>query len=345
MLPEPLMWAFDPRPPGEPRPPGPRANAWGAAGAETVEPPPRVRTLLDCMWRPHGVHRRADGTDTTIGRRPVPSAGAAYPVQTHLIAGPGGALALGRYVYDHENGLLRRRDPGADDAAGWLGRDDSGDLPAGTRLVLTVQPGRSFGRYRQRAWPLWIADTAYALTAAEFLLAADGLPVRLGPGAELRSLLAVPRAGRPERWTARGLVPEIPLAALELPSSWTVAAERSRALRARRSPALAEFRAAPAGDSPHAEHLVRMSGQDWVRGAARLRSWSVPAAVAAEEFAAALWRAHRAAAADCYVGALSGAWRYRPVSGFCAGPDGRWTMHALAGLPGPHPFDKETGAC
>ncbi|WP_157987860.1 nitroreductase family protein [Jiangella endophytica] len=343
MLPEPLTWAFDARPPGEPRPPGPRVNPWAAAGALRVEPSPRERALLDGMWRADGVHRRADGTATTIGRRPVPSAGAAYPVQTHLVVGAGEALAPGRYVHDHESGLLRRRDPDADAAAGW---DRPGRPREGTRLVLTVQPGRSFGRYRQRAWPLWIADAAYALAAAEFLLAAPGLVVRLGPGAGLRSLLAVPRAGHAQRWLARGLVPEIPLAALDLPPSWTVDAERSRALRRRRSPPIAEFRAAgPGQDAAHAERLAGASGQDWVRGAARLRSWSVSTTASAAELATALWRAHRTAAAGCYASALSERWRCRPVSGFSAGADGCWTIHALACLPGPCPPGKETGAC
>ncbi|MFD0775812.1 hypothetical protein ACFQZ2_17900, partial [Streptomonospora algeriensis] len=58
--------------------------------------------------------------------------------------------------------------------------------------------------------------------------------------------------------------------------------------------------------------------------------------------AAAVWDAHRTAAAICYAGAATGEWRSRPVSGFTA-EDGHWTIHALAALPGRRRVAAETG--
>lgn len=213
----------------------------------------------------------------------------------------------------------------------------------GTHLVLSVQPGRSFGRYRHRAWPLWIADTAYALAAVEFLCAPAPSAVRLGPGPWLRDLLGVPRAAEHGRWLARGLAPEIPLATVELPGSWSVVPGRGDALAARRSPATGEFEAAARAHDPRAVDVARASGQAWVLGAHRLETWSVAVDTPAAEFAQTLWRAHRAAADLCYAGALSGRWRCRPISGFTASRD-RWTVHALAMLPGGHALDKESAA-
>ncbi|MFW5418730.1 hypothetical protein J0910_19130 [Nocardiopsis sp. CNT-189] len=333
-LPPALARALTAEPPGPALPPGPRANRWRALGAARTAAPDRERDLLTGLWSGDGYHRRPDGTATGVRRRPVPSAGGAYPVQTHLVAGPGGALEEGRYVYDHEQGALLRRDAGAERAAGW-DTGPAGGHGAGTHLVLTVQPGRSFGRYRHRAWPLWIADTAYALAAAEFLVRADPARTRLGPGAPLRRLLGVPRAAEHERWLGHGLAPEIPLAAVELPAAWTPDPERRAALAARRSPAIGEF-AAEARRRPPAPgtgHAAAASGQAWVLGAHRLEAWSVPADAPAAAVAGALWRAHRAAAGLCYAGALSGRWRCRPVSGFSAAR-GRWIVHALAMLPG-----------
>ncbi|WP_026120471.1 nitroreductase family protein [Nocardiopsis potens] len=333
-LPAALARALTAEPPGPALPPGPRANRWRALGAARTAAPDRERDLLTGLWSGDGYHRLPDGTATGVRRRPVPSAGGAYPVRTHLVAGPGGALEQGRYVYDHEQGALLRRDGAAERAAGW-DTGAAGPPEAGTYLVLTVQPGRSFGRYRHRAWPLWIADTAYALTAAEFLAGADPARTRLGPGAPLRRLLGVPRAAEHGRWLRHGLAPEIPLAAVELPAAWAPDPERRAALAARRSPPIGEFTAAARTrpPAPGAAHAAAASGQAWVLGARRLEAWTVaadapPAAVAAE-----LWRAHRAAAALCYAGALSRRWRCRPVSGFTAAR-GRWTLHALAMLPG-----------
>ncbi|MGW5877224.1 hypothetical protein ACWFMI_11840 [Nocardiopsis terrae] len=341
-LPPALARAFSAEAPGPPRPPGPRANPWRRAGADPVAVPVRERALFDGLWRGAGHHRLADGTVTRVRRRPVPSAGATYPVHTHLVVGADGPLDAGRYAFDLEEGTLHRRDGAREREAGWHAPGaDAG--AAGAHLVLSVQPGRSFGRYRHRAWPLWIADTAYALAAVEFLCAPAPAAVRLGPGPWLRELLGVPRAAEHGRWLARGLAPEIPLAAVELPGSWSVPPERRDALAARRSPAIGEFEAAPRTRDPRVADVAEASGQTWVLGARRLRTWSVAVDTPAAEFTRALWRGHRAAAELCYAGALSRRWRCRPVSGFVASR-GRWTFHALAMLPGEHDLDKESAA-
>ncbi|GAA1456741.1 hypothetical protein NE857_18030 [Nocardiopsis exhalans] len=339
-LPPALARAFSAQVPGPPVPPGPRANPWHRAGAVPVAVPERERALLDGLWLSQGHHRLADGTATRVHRRPVPSAGAAYPVHTHLVVGADGPLEAGRYAFDLEQGTLLRRDPARERDAGWQA---PGTAVRGTHLVLTVQPGRSFGRYRHRAWPLWIADTAYALAAVEFLCAPAPAAVHLGPGPRLRELLGVPRASEHERWLARGLAPEIALAAVELPGTWSVLPDRRNALAVRRSPAIGEFEAAGRSRDPRAADTAKESGQAWVLGARRLETWSVPVDTPAAGLAPALWRAHREAAGLCYTGALSRRWRCRPVSGFVAA-HGRWTVHALAMLPGAHHLDKESAA-
>ncbi|WP_157982458.1 hypothetical protein [Nocardiopsis sp. FIRDI 009] len=341
-LPPALARALSTETPGPPLPPGPRANPWHRAGASPVPVPERERALLDGLWRGAGHHRLADGTVTRVPRRPVPSAGATYPVHTHLVVGADGPLEPGRYAFDLEHGTLRRRDETREREAGWNVPGTGADV-TGTHLVLTVQPGRSFGRYRHRAWPLWIADTAYALTAVEFLCAPAPAAVRLGPGPRLRELLGVPRAADHGRWLARGLAPEIPLAAVELPDSWSVLPGRRDALAARRSPAIGEFEAAVRTHDPRAVDVARASGQGWVLGAHRLETWSIATDAPAAEIVEALWRAHRAAADLCYAGALSRRWRCRPVSGLVATRD-RWTVHALAMLPGEPDLDKESAA-
>ncbi|PXY18521.1 hypothetical protein [Prauserella flavalba] len=306
--------------------PGPRVNPWQKAGAAPVAVPERLRSLFDGLWHSPGYHHLPDGTATSIRQRPVPSAGAAYPVHSHLVVGSAGLDGLdpGRYLFDHESGNLLRR-------VGW-DNERSRPATAQTTLVLTVQPGRSFGRYRHRAWPLWIADVAYAQTAVEFLVT-ERLRTSTGPGPRLRALLGVPRAACAQPWLNRGLVPEIPLAAVELPPSWTVDVGRSHALATRRSPALSEFEQATGRrPDPRAVEVARLSGQAWVLGADRVETWSVPAQAPARDIAEAVWQAHRRAASLCYEGVLSGRWRSRPVSGIAAG-HGRWITHALAMLP------------
>ncbi|MFK0242932.1 hypothetical protein ACIQTX_18915 [Microbacterium sp. NPDC090281] len=326
-LPAPLVEVQTSRLPEGPLPPGPRANAWERAGAVADDPPVGVRELVDGLWHPGEFHRTTDGRATRIRRRPVPSAGACYPVQTHLIDASGL-----RWAVDHERGVFHRRDPAADRADGWpsIAADDGI-----ARAVFTVLPGRSFGRYRHRAWPLWIADAAYAVAALRFLLGERAGATEVGPSTRLRSLLGVPRAGDVDAWMRRGLVPEIPLAAVEIPRAPVPDPTALHALGARRSPDMAEFTArigvAPA---PEVGHIARASGQAWVRGATEARSWSVPITAPSTVVGAALWSAHLAAARLCYEAALTGDRGTRPVSGFSSTGD-RWILHALAFLDSP----------
>ena len=340
-LPEVLAEAFADRAPGPPLPPGPRANLWTRAGAEPVRTPGPERDLLDGLWKSPGFHLRADGTPTSVRQRPVPSAGGTYPVHTHLVVGTGhGTLPPGRYAHNREDGTLERRDRSDGARAGWGTPWAVADTP-GTYVVLTVQPGRTFGRYRHRSWPLWVADTAYALAAVEFLSATAPTSVRLGPGTWLRRLLGVPRASERHQWFDRGLAPEIPLAAIELPPGLRVNPAHRDALAARRSPPTSEFTQATGARHRDAAQVALASGQSWVLGAHRLRTWSISTRASPAEFANVLWRAHRTAAAQCYRATLYG-WRSRPVSGFVAA-HGRWTVHALAMLPGGNDAGKETG--
>ena len=127
-------------------------------------------------------------------------------------------------------------------------------------------------------------------------------------------------------------MPEIPLAAVEVPHDPVPDAEARHALAARCSPATAEFAARIDGaPGPSVERIARASGQSWVRGATEVRSWSVPIAAPATIVGAALWSAHLAAARLCYGAALTGDRRARPVSGFASARD-RWILHAVAFL-------------
>lgn len=323
-LPHPLDAAFSGALPGAALPPGPRTNAWHAV-VEPQDPGPLGR-LLDALWHPGDLHRLPDGTPTSIRRRPVPSAGGCYPVQTHVVSADGI-----RDVFDHESMLLRRRDAARDVAAGW---PSSRRTLTGTHLVFTVLPGRTFGRYHHRAWPLWIADVAYAVAAVRFLLPGRIGAEIFGPSAGLRALLGVPPAADAQAWLRRGLVPEIPLAAVELGTASEVVPERRRALQARRSPAPSAYLRRADGTPPPAsvEAVAQASGQEWVRGASTVASWSIPRTASPTQIGAALWRTHLAAARLCYTATLSEAMRIRPVSGFSPDRD-RWILHAVAAIP------------
>lgn len=319
--------------PAGPLPPGPRANPWQRAGAVPGGAGAGADALLTALWRPRGMHRTPDGAVTSIARRLVPSAGGCYPVRTHLVAG--GI----RWAFDHESGALYRRDAGAERAAGWPGPDPRPTAP-GPRIVFSVQPGRSFGRYRHRAWPLWIADTAYAVAATESILGSRLTGAGFGPSAELRRILGVPAASRTDLWLARGLVPEIPLAVGDLPAPTEAVPAVPGALAHRRSPEHGAFLAALASRGEALRGPARIaaaSGQAWVAGASSVRSWTVPTTLAPAALASRLWSIHLAAARLCFAAVRRGDAAVRPISGFAA-HRGRWIVHALAFLdtPGGH---------
>lgn len=332
--------ALTAQPPEDMLPPGPRMNPWRHVHTQPAPLTGRLRDLLLGLWHPGTFHLRTDGTPTSITQRPVPSAGSTYPVHTHLAVGRHGFddLAPGLYVYDHERSLLLQRHREREQIES---RSEAVPPNDDLTLIFTVQPGRSFGRYRHRAWPLWIADTAYAQQAVEFLLATQ-LDTTTGPSNHLRQILDVPAATSADLWFSHGLVPEIPLVAMTLPSAWEVDRRRQQALAARRSPDIQSF-APKRPRNTTARQIAALSGQRWVQYADHVETWAIPVHSSSEQMAAALWRAHRAAATLCYSAALSGRSRIRPVSGIPAA-DGEWTMHALAMLEtAPHP-DREDDA-
>lgn len=324
MIPDLLARAWLPDAPGSTVPPGPRSNPWTAVGAVRITPPPRVLALLNGLWNDGGPHVLPDGTQSHVARRPVPSAGGAYPVQTHLVIGDSGFAGLdpGRYVVDRESATLLRRGDGV------AGSDVS-------HLVFTVLPGRSYSRYGHRSWPLWIADTAYAVAAVDFLSGTRG-PVVLGPDRRIRSLLAFPPACATRRWTDIGLVPEIALAAMLLGDDLRVSEIRRAALRARRSPDVADFvvRGMDRTPSDDARTIARASQQGWVLGADHVRMWTLAPTDDAPTLLSGLWAAHRDAADLVYGHALDGRRRCRPVSGTSLVGD-LWPVHAVACLDRP----------
>lgn len=318
-----LETAFAPDVPGHPLPPGPRENHWpgeivGISGA--------AASLVHRLWRARGHHRHPDGTPTTIPRRAVPSAGGAYPVQWHLIVPPGRGRHLepGRYVYHQANELLVRRP---------TVRGSQRPRQEHVEIVLTVQPGRTFGRYRHRAWPLWVADAAYALEAVLFLVPGAHLPEDWADLCAARCALGLPRAAQVAWWLERGLVPEIALARVRLPLDAHVDDAASTAICSRRSPAPSRFheRRATTPATHRGAEIARQSGQEWVLGADRVIGWARPARLDAVGYAQ-LWKAHREAARHTYSLAAQGH-GIRAVSGFCIPTaDAQPLIHAIAVL-------------
>lgn len=345
-----LDTAFTPEPPGAPLPPGPRANAWPGEPADDAP----VSALIHRLWRPRGYHLRPDGTPTSVPRRAVPSAGGAYPVQWHVAVPDGAAEPLppGRYFYDPDRGrLLRRYD--YNPTGGRMARDAEGLGGDGVLLGITVQPGRTFGRYRHRAWPLWIADAAYALEAVRAAVPAALLPPGWSDLAAVRRALGLAPAAETGWWLDRGLVPELAMAMLRLPPGWRCDETMAAALETRRSPALDRFTARRAGHDPMARgagrgspargagldravpevaEVARQSGQAWVLGADRVLTWPRTRKVDAAVYAH-LWLAHREAARRSYDLIRQGH-GVRAVSGFTAPPGdgGRPLLHAITVL-------------
>jgi len=165
--------------------------------------------LLEEVWWSDSFHPSpGTGAPTGIRQRPIPSAGACYPVQTHVLFGREGEEGGARCVYDHgTNRLLNVGDC---------------TLSRGTLIILTVLPQRTAAKYHHRAWPGLIADAAYALTAIAAVAARTGLAATrldwLRPDS-LAALAGVPPVDATDReWpgTWRGRAPELALTALYL---------------------------------------------------------------------------------------------------------------------------------
>ncbi|MET9095530.1 nitroreductase [Streptomyces cyaneofuscatus] len=139
--------------------------------------------------------------------RPVASAGALHPVRAHLLVGPGCSLPPGRYAYDPRAHRAHPR-----------GRAPA-DAPPGVVVVLTVTAARTVAHYGHRAWPLLLLDAGHAAAAVALAAAPGDVLVSLdADGEELAAAAGLPRAAdRQTRWP--GVEPEIPLAAVRLPSA------------------------------------------------------------------------------------------------------------------------------
>ena len=318
-IPDVLARAWSPDSPGGFLPPGPRMNSWTTVSARRITLGGKMSELMSALWKRGQWHRRDDGTVTDIACRPIPSAGGTYGIHTHLVIGDDvrGELAPGRYVYDHEQETFLRR----------VEHGTPVESCGGVTIVLSVQPARTFGRYRHRAWPLWIADVAYAWSAVEFLLGCR-LAGQIGPSHSIRAILGVPSATVYEWWFAQDLVPEIPLVAMRLPQEWTLNKHRVHALAARRSARVGDFAPRKQLDK-RARDIALFSGQGWVAEADHVETWGVSINNSARNIYEHLWKAHREAASLCYSATLTDRWVTRPVSGMAA-RNGWWCMHSVA---------------
>ncbi|MFI7236598.1 nitroreductase [Streptomyces cyaneofuscatus] len=172
---------------------GPGLHPAGAGGGADLG-----RVLRLSLAAPHG----------TTGRlRPVASAGALHPVRAHLLVGPGCSLPPGRYAYDPRAHRAHPR-----------GRAPA-DAPPGAVVVLTVTVARTVAHYGHRAWPLLLLDAGHAAAALALAAAPGDVRVSLdADGEELATAAGLPRAAdRQTRWP--GVEPELPLAAILLPSA------------------------------------------------------------------------------------------------------------------------------
>ncbi|WP_040774971.1 hypothetical protein [Rhodococcus rhodnii] len=308
-----LTRALRPGDPGPPLPPGPRDGGWLGVGAEPVTVPPDWDALLDALWRPTGFHVTADGQPTTIARRPVPSAGGTYGVRTHLVipAHARGTLAPGRYVHLREDSLLVRRTDGPPPPDG-----------EHASVVFTAAPGRAFGRYRHRAWPLWIADTAYAVATLERLVVTGTATL----GSPATCTIAALAPASDTAWWARSGAPELTLAHITLPNGPQPDTAAAQHFSRRRSPSHARFIARDESNDPTSRAVAAASQQQWVAHAATTALWTVPGHFGAHD----VWCTHLAAARLAASAVLAGL-QVRAVSGMTSTAP-PYPLHALAFL-------------
>ncbi|GGE78592.1 hypothetical protein GCM10011401_27330 [Nesterenkonia cremea] len=278
-------------------------------------------------------HRdEATGRVLRVRRRPVPSAGATYPVQLHL------RLGGWRLAYDQEHNVVH-------DLSAVL---TTGDQPIDlrptaprVRLTFTVLPGRSFSRYRHRAWTLWIADVVYAVEGARYALGGGplvGAPHDAGP-----TVLAG-EAGLPDSATWPTSYRELAVQGLDVgrvgpPHVGALKLPALRRLPDRRSIPLAVLAADTESSeksvdrAPDQQQLldpVHCSGQRWPAEWTHMRLFTVPRTTDPMQLRRQLVSVHRQAAQITYTEAEAGR-QVRPVSGFTDVP-GRpdRCLHALA---------------
>lgn len=208
--------------------PGPRQNNWAGTMYRTAPvyravPPGGSRhvpvlAMVRALWWSGQFHADpATGLPGTIRQRAVPSAGACYPVQLHVLCGAGCDVPPGAYAFDADDGsLVRRGDTGT-------ARGGKAGSVTGAVVVFTALPQRTAAKYHHRAWPLLLADAAYAVAALAHHAAALEIEAQWLPGApdQLASALGLP--GYPEwqdRWP--DTAPELALAAVALGAAGTL---------------------------------------------------------------------------------------------------------------------------
>ncbi|MHA7304072.1 nitroreductase family protein [Arthrobacter sp. TMN-49] len=216
--------AWSDRVPGAMTHPGPRHNSWDQPISPEHRPPDAavpIAEVLDTLWKTGGYHLNpATGAPGTTTQRAIPSAGACYPVQVHLLCGVDCDVPPGIHAYNTEDSTTHRR---------------AGSAPgmAGAVVVFTVLPQRTAAKYHHRALPLLLADTAYALVGVAHHAASRGLRSRwlTADPASLAVAARLPDYARwQEHWPGTG--PELAIAALavgageELPvlAQWASAA-------------------------------------------------------------------------------------------------------------------------
>lgn len=367
-----LAHAFAPIPPGPPVPPGPQAQDWSPLAREHPGHPPGSAPSAHA-GRPAAAvpvlsggpapaeliswfgalghlllfgsefHRdEATGDELSVRRRPIPSAGAAYPVQLHLRLGPW------RLAYHQERDsvfdLSEALGPPAHHRPEHHSPEDHRLTSA--RLSFTVLPGRSFSRYRHRAWTLWIADAAYAAEAAIQVMGGPS-PGGLRTSPDLSGPRELARrAGLPLRDGWPTASPELTILGLELgqaappENSASVTLPGLTPLPPRRSFPISELSATAASRAPrphqHQETLLspqHCSGQGWLGACADVVLFTAPKTKDPHLLRHQLISVHRQAARLTYAAAAEGV-SVRPVSGFTDVPGHRLRcLHALARDP------------
>ena len=207
--------------------PGPPQNTWTGPihwgvphGGDQQRRVPVLAMVRGLWWSRQFHINPATGLPGTVRQRAVPSAGACYPVQIHVLCGAGCDVPPGAYAFDADRGLLvRRGDPGM---ASGSARGAAGSA-TGAVVVFTALPQRTAAKYHHRAWPLLLADAAYAVAALAHHAAGLGIEAEWLPGdpEHLASALGLPDyPAWQHRWP--DTAPELALAAVALGAAGTL---------------------------------------------------------------------------------------------------------------------------
>ncbi|POH71759.1 hypothetical protein [Arthrobacter glacialis] len=200
--------AWSEKVPGAMTHPGPRQNTWDPPlppDHAVSDAPVPIAAVLGALWKTRGFHvNPATGAPGGIPQRAIPSAGACYPVQVHLLCGSDCDVPPGIHAYNPANSTTYRR-------------IQSAPATAGAIVVFTVLPQRTAAKYHHRALPLLLADTAYALVGVARHAASRGMASRwlTADPATLAAAARVPEYSQwQQHWPDTGA--ELALAALSM---------------------------------------------------------------------------------------------------------------------------------